>query len=143
MNAVKINGSAVDPLDKTRYMYTIDTTGKKIQLSAFLEESNTTLFSRTPSFINQTFASSTDYSNRHVYNFGERVGMLFNSISKAPVTETNSGSLDLTINTGSYTAIFSNSTASGTISGTGQNLLTNISIIQNSCVLGNIVVTNG
>ncbi|MDD5213843.1 MAG: type II secretion system protein [Candidatus Gracilibacteria bacterium] len=131
-----------DPKDNTRYLYSLDSTGKKIELSGFLENKDKIKFqSNTNLFINQAFAENIDYTSRYIYTIGDNVGILLNSTTNAPVNETiSTGSIDLTTNTGTYIAVFSDT---GSISGTGEELLTNISIIQNSCVLGNTVVTNG
>ncbi|MDD5212850.1 MAG: fibrinogen-like YCDxxxxGGGW domain-containing protein [Candidatus Gracilibacteria bacterium] len=134
-----------DPKDNTKFLYSLDYTGKKIQLSGFLENNNKIVLSQNNPFVNQAFAGNIDYTSRYIYTIGDKVGILLDSSTNSPVNERiSTGSIDLTTNTGTYTAVFSNnSTNSGTISGSGQSLLTNISIIQNSCVLGNTVVTNG
>ncbi|MDD5213764.1 MAG: fibrinogen-like YCDxxxxGGGW domain-containing protein [Candidatus Gracilibacteria bacterium] len=134
-----------DPKDNTKFLYSLDYTGKKIQLSGYLENNNKLLLSQNNPFLNQAFAGNIDYTSRYIYTIGDKVGILLDTLTNSPVNERiSTGSIDLTTNTGTYTAVFSNnSTNSGTISGSGQSLLTNISIIQNSCVLGNTVVTNG
>ncbi|MDD5213115.1 MAG: fibrinogen-like YCDxxxxGGGW domain-containing protein [Candidatus Gracilibacteria bacterium] len=134
-----------DPKDNTRFLYSLDYTGKKIQLSGFLENNNKLLLSQNNTFLNQAFAGNIDYTSRYIYTIGDRVGILLDSSTNAPVTERiSTGTLDLNTDTSNYTVVFSNNTTnSGTISGSGQALLTNISIIQNSCVLGNTVVTSG
>ena len=56
----------------------------------------------------------------------------------------NTGSLNLASNTGTYTVFFTSfKTNTGIVTGSGQNLLTTITAIQNTCVLGNSVIQNG
>ncbi len=133
-----------DPKDNTRFLYSLDYTWKKIELSGFLENNNKLLFSRNNPFVNQAFAWNIDYTSRYIYTIWDKVGILLDSTTNSPVNERiSTWSIDLSTNTGIYTAVFSNnSTNSWTISGSWQSLLTNISIIQNSCVLWNTVVTN-
>ena len=155
---LNLSGNFQDPLDTSSYIYALDVTGKKIQISTFLEENNTTLISMTHSSseesihsdvsfpISEAFAAGAiDYTNRYIYSRGDRVWVFLDTSTKAPVNMMMaSGSLDLNTNTGSYTVVFSNtSTNSGTVSWTGQNLLTSISIVQNSCVLGGTIVISG
>ncbi|MDD5212970.1 MAG: InlB B-repeat-containing protein [Candidatus Gracilibacteria bacterium] len=135
-----------DPKDSTNYLYNLDYTGKKIQLGRFLENNNQLLLSKNNDlFISQAFAGNIDYTNRYVYSVGTKVGIFLDSTTKAPLNERiSTGSVDLITNTGTYIVVFSNNNSnSGIILGSGQNLLTNISIVQNSCVLGNTVITSG
>ncbi|MDD5212827.1 MAG: type II secretion system protein [Candidatus Gracilibacteria bacterium] len=130
-----------DPKDNTRYLYSLDYTGKKIELSGFLENKNKILLSQNNSlFVNQAFAGNIDYTSRYIYTIGNNVGILLNSTTNAPVNETiSTGSIDLTTNTGSYTVIFADT---GAISGSGQTLLTNISSIQNASTSGTSETSN-
>ncbi|MDD5213136.1 MAG: type II secretion system protein [Candidatus Gracilibacteria bacterium] len=130
-----------DPKDNTRFLYSLDYTGKKIELSGYLENNNKIILSQNNPFFNQAFARNIDYTNRYLYTIGDNVGILLNSTTNAPVNETiYTGAIDLQTDTQEYKVVFS---STGTISGSGQTLLTNISIIQDSCVLGNTVVING
>lgn len=139
--AIKWSGFK-DPKDGIQYSYSLDYTWKKIQLSAFLEWTNTTkVVSSTP--INISYARELDYSSRSTYTLWDMVCILLDPSTNLPVNYTKTWSLDLIDNSWEYTAVCSNKTNSWTLSGTGQNLLTNISIIQNSCVLWNTVVTSG
>ncbi|MDD5213194.1 MAG: type II secretion system protein [Candidatus Gracilibacteria bacterium] len=135
-----------DPKDNTRFLYSLDYTGKNIELSGYLENKSKILISQNNNpFVNQAFAGNIDYTSRYIYTIGDKVGILLDSTTNSPVNERiSTGNIDLSTDASNYIAVFSNnSTNSGTITGSGQALLNAIAIIQNSCVLGNTVVTNG
>ncbi|MDD5213421.1 MAG: type II secretion system protein [Candidatus Gracilibacteria bacterium] len=120
-----------DPKDNNRFLYSLDSTGKKIELSGYLENKNKIILSKNNSFLSQAFAGNIDYTNRYIYTIGNNVGILLNSTTNAPVNEIiSTGSIDLTTNTGTYTAVFSDT---GSISGSGVNLLSDILVMHNYC----------
>ncbi|EKD29420.1 MAG: hypothetical protein ACD_78C00419G0001 [uncultured bacterium (gcode 4)] len=144
---VKISGNITDPLDGTYYTYSTNKDNTKIQLSAFLEEDNVNIFFShfQVTIFSQIYADSIDYKNRYPYTYGDRIGIFLDETTNQPIQEIyGTGVLNIVESTGSYTVQFTNTfTNSGTISGSGTNLLTTISIIQNSCVLWNTVINNG
>ena len=145
---INISWKTSDPKDDSLYSYSIDYTWKKIQLAWFLEENNTVIFSQSSFLINHVLASSvTDYTKRFTYTVWDRVWILLDSVTKAPINEIlppSTTQLNLPTDSNLYIAIFSNSSSnSWTITWSWINLQTNISIIQNSCVLWNTAVTSG
>ncbi|EKE29856.1 MAG: glycosyl hydrolase protein [uncultured bacterium (gcode 4)] len=131
-----------DPLDERNYIYNINQSWNKIQISWFLEVSNDILLTSESFFFKKAHADSDEYSDRFVYTVWDRVWLLLDSSTKMPVNFLfSSWSLDLNTNTWSYTVVFTNNSSnSGTIIWSGTSLLTEISIIQNSCVLWNTSV---
>ncbi|EKE30151.1 MAG: hypothetical protein ACD_2C00036G0001 [uncultured bacterium (gcode 4)] len=143
-NIIGIGWSWKDPRDDSFYIYNLDVQNRKIQISWFLEVNNRILFSSNYGISSiQAYAWEADYSDRFIYTVWDRVWVLLDE-SKVPINlQYSSWSIDLASDSGSYTAVFTNSMSdSWTISGSGLGLLTQISIVQNSCILWNSYVIN-
>lgn len=137
---INISKLPIDPKDKTPYLYSINNTLTKAQLWIFLEKNNETFFSfQYPS---KTYAETINYSDRFLYTLWENV-WVFVTQENIPIQETYTGTIDLTSNTGTFIVQFNNNTKNGSITGNGQDLLTNISIIQNACVLDGTIINGG
>jgi len=150
---INISWKTTDPKENTFYSYSLDQTWKKIQLTWFLEENNPVIFSKLDSNLLSPLplgeglgvrVFATDYSSKFTYTVWDRVWILLDPITKAPINETTTQqTINLTTDPNQYTVVFSNTTSnSWTITGSGISLLTTISIIQSSCVLWNSVVTS-
>ncbi|EKD66266.1 MAG: hypothetical protein ACD_49C00055G0003 [uncultured bacterium (gcode 4)] len=150
---INISWKTTDPKENTLYSYSLDQTWKKIQLTWFLEENNPVIFSKldlnllSPLPLGEGLGVrvfATDYSSKFTYTIWDRVWILLDPITKAPINETTTNqTINLTTDLNNYTVVFSNTTSnSWTITGSGISLLTSISIIQSSCVLWNSVVTS-
>ncbi len=133
---LKINNSVKDPLDNDNYLYSIDLSWKKIQLSAFLEKQNSMLsIDNVIPKIKQASALWIDYSKRYIYSIGDKVWLVVTPSTMVPINEKiGTGSLDITTDSWSYMVSFPNpSSQSGVLTGTGLNLLIDISAVQNWC----------
>ncbi len=136
---IRINKEVIDPLDNTKYLYTLNKNKTKKQLWTFLEEKNQYFFSYN--FL-KTYASDSNYLDRYLYTIWDKVWIFLDNETNKPIQELfNTWSLDLLSNTWTYIVQFTNeSSNSWTITWTWTDLLTNISIIQNSCVLWNTLI---
>lgn len=92
----------VDPLDKSKYVYSVNTTRTKYQVMGFLEENNSIAMEGN-TLIDTAYAA--DLSKRFPKVGGDSLGILLDSGTLAPVSGTK---IDLiTTNSGSiYNAYF-------------------------------------
>jgi len=102
----------IDPKDKQYFSYYLREDKKEYQLMAFLEEANKDLVvSNTLNLTNQANAGSVDYSKRFPVVYWKKLGILTDT-TNTPLQESpvmiSSWYLDLTTNTTSYKAFFSN-----------------------------------
>ncbi|MDD4151024.1 MAG: hypothetical protein PHR68_00190, partial [Candidatus Gracilibacteria bacterium] len=130
----KLSGDFKDPLNKTDYIYLLGANNKSVQLGTYLEENNTILLS----LLDKTYAGSIDYTNRYLYTVGDKMGIVTDATTKAPIQEIYTGTT-LTLST--YTGSLVLYTASGTISGTGGEIVASLSstgtvVVDTSCKLG-------
>lgn len=80
-----------------------------------------------------------------IYTVWDRIWILLDETTNTPVNEILNWTWTLNLNTdsGSYTAVFTNdSTNSWTITWTWVNLLNDIVVVQNSCILWSSVITS-
>lgn len=110
---IKLNKEALDPKDKTNYIYSITWNGKKYQLWTYLEENK--LISYIPQ-IAKTYAidvNNIDYTNRYFYTIWNKVWILLEEQTQKPILKTQTLTwINLETNTGSYVVYFSNDTQS-------------------------------
>lgn len=90
-NLIKLNRGWVDPKDKKNYVYTTDSTRRKIQLMWYLETNeNVKVFWQVP-FFSETFADTNDLKSRYVYVYWDTLWILTDA-NKAPLQDVISGS---------------------------------------------------
>ncbi len=124
---IKLNKEALDPKDKTSYIYTITWDWKKYQLWTYLEENNLV------SYISQITKAhaNIDYSNRYFYTIWDNIWILLKEIN-SPITKTDYSTwLNLETNTGSFKIYFSNDVNSGSITSSWTKLIEEIAKNQN------------
>lgn len=118
----------LDPRDEEYFTYYLSSDRKKVQLLAFLEETDN-LQTSLP-FIGQAHAA--DYSNRFAKVYGKKLWVMTLTSTKQPIQEVGTiataGSLDISTAAVSYTAHMSDSTSEN-IQGTAADI---ISVLPNS-----------
>lgn len=128
LELINYTNGGIDPKDDTYFTYYLSADRKKVQLLAFLEETdnlqaNTNI--KIP-WVAQTYAA--DYSNRFAKVYGKKLWVMTLTSNKQPIQEVGTiataGSLDISTAAVSYTAHMSDNT-SDNISGTG-GVLVNI-----------------
>ncbi len=120
---IKLNKEALDPKDKTNYIYSITWNGQKYQLWTYLEENK--LISYIPQ-ITKTYAN-VDYSKRYFYTMWDKVWILIEQNTNQPIIKTQSLTwINLETNTGSFKVYFSNDTQSWNTISSWTNLIETI-----------------
>lgn len=116
----KLSGDFKDPLNKTDYIYLLWANNISVQLGTYLEEKNWILLS----FFDKTYAWSIDYTNRYLYTVWDKMWIVTDSSTKAPIQDIYTWAT-LTLST--YTGALVLYTASGTISGTWWEIVASLS----------------
>ncbi len=118
---IKLNKEALDPKDKTNYIYSITWNGKKYQLWTYLEENK--LISYIPQ-ITQTYAN-IDYTNRYFYTIWHKVWILLEDETQKPILKTQTLTwINLSTNTDDFKVYFSNDTQSWSYTNSWIELIT-------------------
>lgn len=86
---IKLDKVVVDPKDKSRYVYTVDASKKKVQLMGYLESGvNISTFSYLGG-VDIAYAS-INYQDRKIYVIGDQIGILTHNL-KVPLQDIYTG----------------------------------------------------
>ncbi len=128
-----LSGKWTDPLDDEDYVYSVDMENKKYKLWTYLEELNEQLFFSN-TFLPQSYAEWKNYTNRYFFTLWERIIPIFlKKDTKEPANKIEN--YDENDNETEYIAQFTNSLSNGSVSWSWDNLKTQVSIIQSSCLV--------
>ncbi|MBW7954605.1 prepilin-type N-terminal cleavage/methylation domain-containing protein, partial [Candidatus Gracilibacteria bacterium] len=138
---IGLNKEAKDPKNDTNYLYTINGTQDKFQVTGYLELKNEIIFASK--IIPLIYAEDTNYKDRHIVTFGDRVGYLYDAITNAPLQE-NYQNFDEIDENQEVGILFSNNPKDQTNTiASGSNLGGKLALGQSACELDNEIILQG